>query len=94
MLTQALIFFNFIIQIKSNNNKKVRQTRRTLIEFAILDKDDIDTYCLCLKSWPPGGNTVDPEKENKQYLDQLGAKKESNDELAKSIKVMFSIWQW
>jgi hypothetical protein len=36
---------------------------------------------------------VDPEKKNKQYLDQLGAKKESNDELAKSIKVMFSIWQ-
>jgi len=31
---------------------------------------------------------MDPEKENKQYSDQLGAKKESNDELAKSIKVI------
>jgi hypothetical protein len=30
---------------------------------------------------------VDP-KENKQYSDQLGAKKESNDELVKSIKVI------
>jgi hypothetical protein len=31
---------------------------------------------------------VDPEKENKRYSDQLGAKKELNDELAKSIKVI------
>jgi hypothetical protein len=31
---------------------------------------------------------MDPEKENKQYSDQLGAKKESNDELVKSIKVI------
>jgi hypothetical protein len=35
---------------------------------------------------------LDPGKEIKQYLDYLGEKKESNDELAKSIKVMFSIW--
>jgi hypothetical protein len=62
-----------------------------LIEFAVLDRDDIDTSCSCLKNWPPGSNTVDPEKENKQYLDQLEAKKESNDELAKYIKIMFSI---
>jgi len=33
---------------------------------------------------------VDPEKENKRYSDQLGAKKESNDKLAKSIKVILS----
>jgi hypothetical protein len=31
---------------------------------------------------------MDPEKESKRYSDQLGAKKESNDELAKSIKVI------
>jgi hypothetical protein len=31
---------------------------------------------------------VDPEKENKRYSNQLGAKKESNDELAKSIEVI------
>jgi hypothetical protein len=34
---------------------------------------------------------VDPKKENKQYLDQLGAKKELDDESSESIKVMFSI---
>ena len=54
----------------------------------ILDKNDINTSWHSLKSWPPGGNTVDPEKENKRYSDQLGAKKELNDELAKSIKVI------
>jgi hypothetical protein len=54
----------------------------------ILDKNDINTSWHSLKSWPPGGNTVDPEKENKMYSDQLGAKKESNNELAKSIKVI------
>jgi hypothetical protein len=31
---------------------------------------------------------VDLEKEKKQYSDQLGAKKESDDDSSKSIKVM------
>jgi hypothetical protein len=60
----------------------------------ILDKNDINISRHSLKSWPPGGNPVDPEKENKQYSDHLGAKKESNDESSESIKIMFSIWQW
>jgi hypothetical protein len=59
----------------------------------ILDKNDINISRHFLKSRPPGGNTMDPEKENKWYSDQLGAKKESDDESSKSIKVMFSIWQ-
>jgi hypothetical protein len=57
----------------------------------ILDKNDINIARHSLKSWPSGGNTVDLEKENKQYSDQLGAKKESDDDSLKSIKVMFSI---
>jgi len=43
------------------------------------NKKNIDRVCKILdtlKSWPPGGNTVDPEKENKQYSDQLGAMKD------------------
>ena len=42
----------------------------------ILDKNDINTFWHSLKSWPPGGNTVDPEKENKRHPDQLGAIKD------------------
>jgi len=57
----------------------------------IPDRNDINTSRDSLKSWPPGGNAVDPKKENKQYLDQLGAKKELDDESSESIKVMFSI---
>ena len=63
----------------------------------ILDKNDINISRHFLKSWPPGGNIVDLEKENKQYSDQLGAKKNqmmSRQSPSKSIKVMFSIWQW
>jgi hypothetical protein len=54
----------------------------------ILDKNDTNISRHSLKVDHLGGNTVDLEKENKQYSDQLGAKKESNDELAKSIKVI------
>jgi len=60
----------------------------------ILDRNDTDTSWSSLNSWAFKGNTLDPGKEIKQYLDYLGEKKESNDELAKSIKVMFSIWHW
>ena len=45
----------------------------------ILDKNDNNISRHSLKSWPLGGNTVDPEKKNKQYLDQLGAMK--NDQM-------------
>jgi len=54
----------------------------------ILDKNDINISRHSLKVDHLGGNTVDLEKENKRYSDQLRAKKESNDELAKSIKVI------
>ena len=60
----------------------------------ILDKNDINISRHSLKRWPPGGNTVDPWKKSKQHSNQLGAKKESDDESSKFIKVMFSIWQW
>jgi hypothetical protein len=33
----------------------------------IPDRNDINTSRDPLKSWPPGGNPMDPEKENKQY---------------------------
>jgi hypothetical protein len=36
---------------------------------------------------------MDPEKKNKQYSDQLGEKKDLNNESMKSMNVMFSIWQ-
>ena len=49
------------------NNKNIDQ---------ILDKNDINISRHSLKSWPPGGNTVDPEKENKRHSDQLGAIKD------------------
>ena len=58
----------------------------------ILDKNDIVTSWSSLKSWAFKDNTLDHRKEIKQYSDQMGAKKESNDELSKSIKVMFSFW--
>jgi len=58
----------------------------------ILDKNDTNTSWSSLKSWAFKGNTLYHGKEIKQYSYHLGAKKESNDELAKSIKVMFSIW--
>jgi hypothetical protein len=38
------------------NNKNIDQ---------ILDKNDINISRHSLKNWPSGGNTVDPEKENK-----------------------------
>ena len=60
----------------------------------ILDKNNVNISQHSLKRWPPGGNTVDPWKKNKQHSDQLEAKKESDDESSKFIKVMFSIWQW
>jgi hypothetical protein len=71
-----------------SNKKNIHQVCK------ILDRNDIDTSWSSLKSWAFKGNTLDPRKEIKQYSDQLGAKKELNDELAKSIKVMFSIWHW
>jgi hypothetical protein len=47
----------------------------------ILDKNDINTSRHSLKSWLPGGNIVDPEKENKQYFKSAGGKERwSNDE--------------
>ena len=51
------------------------------------------TLLETLTTW---GNTMDPwkKKKNKQHSDQLGAKKELDDESLKFIKVMFSIWQW
>ena len=42
----------------------------------ILDKNDINISRHFLKRGPLGGNTVDPEKKNKQSLDQLGAMKD------------------
>jgi len=59
----------------------------------ILDRNDINTSRHSLKSWPLGGYIMDPEKENKQYSDQLGEKKDLNNESMKSMNVMFSIWQ-
>jgi len=42
----------------------------------ILDRNDINTSQYSLKSLPPRGNTLNHEKENKQYFDQLRAKKD------------------
>jgi hypothetical protein len=42
----------------------------------LFDINDIYTSRHSLKRRPPRGNTMDPEKENKQYLDQLGARKD------------------
>ena len=78
-----------------SRTKKIVKQRRTLIEFAeSLTWNDINSSQNSLKGWPLGGNTVDPKKENRQYPDQLGAKKESDDESTKFIRVMFSTWQW
>ena len=35
----------------------------------IPDRNDISISRHSLKSWSPGGNTMDPDKENKQYSD-------------------------
>jgi len=43
----------------------------------ILDRNNINTSQHYLKSWAAGGNTVDHDKENKQYSDQLGANKDN-----------------
>ena len=42
----------------------------------ILDKNDINISRHFLKLGPLRGNTMDPEKKNKQSLDQLGAMKD------------------
>jgi len=52
------------------NNKNIDQICK------ILDKNDINTSWHSLKNWPLGGNTVDPEKENNEHSDQLGAMKD------------------
>ena len=54
----------------------------------ILDKNDVNTSRHSLKSWPSGGNTVDPEKENKQYSDQLGG----NERWLKDKSVSWGQW--
>ena len=74
-------------QERLSNNKNIDRVCK------ILDRNDINTSRHSLKSWPLGGYIMDPEKENKQYLDQLGEKKDLNNESMKSMNVMFSIWQ-
>jgi hypothetical protein len=37
--------------------------------YKILDGNDINISPHSLKRWPSRGNLVDPERENKQYLD-------------------------
>ena len=62
----------WIMRFDSSTRKIVKQ-RRTLIEFAeSLTWNDINSSQNSLKGWPPGGNTVDPKKENMQYSNQLG----------------------
>jgi hypothetical protein len=88
-ISTTRLWINMIFEIWDLIPEQKRLSNKNINRICkILDKNDINTSRHSLKSWPPGGNPVDPEKKNKQYSDQLGAKKESNDELAKSIKVI------
>jgi len=57
-------------QERLSNKKNINQIGKTR------DRNDINISGHSLKSWPLGGNTVDPEKENKRHSDQLGAIKD------------------
>ena len=54
----------------------------------ILNRNDINFSRHSLKNQPPGGNIVDPKKNNKQYLDQLGG----NERWLKDELVSWEQW--
>ena len=60
-----------ILEQERFSNKKINWVCK------VLNRNDIDTSLSFLKSWVAGGNTVDLERENKQYLNQLRAKKDN-----------------
>jgi len=88
-ISTTRLWINMIFEIWDLIPEQERLSNKNINRICkILDKNDINISRHSLKSWPPRGNPVDLEKENKQYSDQLGAKKESNNELAKLIKVI------